>query len=386
MSRAKPTLTLGGRCLKWHHEAFHAQFLEDEVLALRGPEVGLDELKRARAVAEPYLGLCHSAVLTLLAVEQVEGRLVWVHSPCAGMPLNQTLEPDGEWLSTRAAAEATASVAQALSDFGELGEMHPGPAPIDVWLQPGGGVKIAGFVGPFRPARWSVGGGADESSLVFRLGVFWAQLATGVFLDPPVDEAAHQAAVRRVQLRMMSRPGPPLGDRYVEWLVGMLDWDPGRRPGLARVASGLATLAGRTEGLDAAEWMGLYADELISLAYRRENVSELTPPNSEGGLAVGTSMDGFKADDPTLESERTPRMTSSGTLRMRILRQNTMPISVGPPPAAVKHPRIPKGILPREEIDFDEGVAPPVRGFLSIYATMGCTILLILLGLFFIGV
>lgn len=386
LSSATPSLTLAERCLKWHPEAFHAHFRGDEVLALRGSEIGVDQLKRARLVAAPFLGICHPAVLTLLAVEHLEGRLVWVHSPCAGLPLNQTLEPDGEWLSARAAAEVTAAVAQVLDDLGEIGCTHPGPGPIDVWLEPGGTIKLAGFVGPFGPARWSIGGGADESSLVFRLGVFWAQLAAGVFLDPPVDEAAHQAAVRRVQLRLMSRSGPPLADRYFDWLVGMLDWDSNRRPGLSRVATGLATLAERTGGAHAADWMAQFADELIALANRRESISEITLPNGGGSLSVGVSVDGFRADDPTLESEQLPQVTRSGTLRMRFSRPSSMPVSVGPPPAAVKQPRIPKGILPREEIDLEEGVAPPARGYLAILATTGCSVFLILLGLFFLAV
>ena len=147
----------------------------------------------------------------------------------------------------RAAAELLRQLATLLADASL--PTHPGPEPEDILLCEDATIRIANFVQPFAamaPPR-PPGSSSPESALVYRLGALLAFLLGGPIPQSSTAEA-HEAAVRRAQIRAMSRPGAVFSEAYGNWLRAMLAWDPIERPPLSRVIAGLEELVATTAG------------------------------------------------------------------------------------------------------------------------------------------
>lgn len=220
----------------------------DEALAQLGPEgAGARTLQRALDQARDYLGLSLDGVLCLVSVAELEGRIAWIYESVPAVGLEHYAGVDAEQLlSAKQSAVVVAQVAHTLHAMGRLGQRHPGPSLRDVLLLNDGTVRLTGFSSPFPPPpsyRAPEGQRAQESAVVYRLGVLLATLLSGNAPPPPSGESAHNALVRRVIIRATARPGPPLPERYADWLRGMLSWDPGRRPPLSAVHDRLSLLA-----------------------------------------------------------------------------------------------------------------------------------------------
>jgi len=399
---AEDKLQLLGPYMAWHPTAYTGRWrgpdgeIRDALCLLGREELGRDQVRGFRAAALTALDLRGRGILPLVDVCAHEDRVAWVYQHVEGVGLGQTVGDEGAaMLSTRAAAEAVASTAEILLLRGAKAYSHPGPTPDDLLVDRHGRLWIAGFSGPLPPepamqAPMSAGG---EPAVVYRLGVLLATLVSGVAPAAATVETAHAALVRRALIRAMARPGPVLTERYGDWLRGMLAWDPGVRPPLSVVPDGLRKVAEATGGSSLVDWADAYVDELIgdhglrqarphrqvvddhlrgrvvdAVREERARSSPSRPtPRTADEEARPTEIserhppiEAYPEDDPTQEASgvsaqplrRPPAIPSEPT---------SMPVSIGPPPEAIKpSPRLPSGFLDGED-DFqdEESLHPP---------------------------
>jgi hypothetical protein len=313
------------------------------------------------------LALDHPGVLRLLEVRAHQRRVAWVYEPWDGLALGAL--PGAETtLPARAAAEIVAEVATTLLEIGaEL--RHPGPEVGDVLVDARGGVRLAGFVGPYRRPLGlrAPFGDRGEAAQVYRLGLLLAHLLTGALPGPAVGEEAHAAVLRNVLIRSMARPGDVLPERLADWLRGMLAWSPVERPVLSAIPDGLRDAVGGARP-SLVEWAARHVDALRQRAAdEAQAVRDALPPVveledsldevSQDSLAspLGEREEPYD-DEPTQEAPIAP--VPGHELAPRTLPPSAIPVSVGPPAEVLKRrPRLPEGFL---EAGTDETM--PVEG------------------------
>ncbi len=358
----------------WHAAAREGRWsgsgVARRVLLLVGPEgVSSDAPARARAAAAPWLGKTVRGVLPLIAVEPIDGRVAWVHEHVDGLGLGHVVGAEGQaGLSSRAAAEIVARVAEVLSSLPPEMRKHRGPEPQDLLVDGFGRLQITGFYGPFAPSPWMRVPGPDvegDSGSVYRLGVLLAHLLAGVPPQPASDPQTHEAMIRRALIRVMARPGPAPTERFSDWIRGMLAWDPSQRPPLSSVGPGLRKTA-----------LELGADDLVrwcseNVEGRRQGLlrwnEDLVLNQTESGQASGVSSlpthvptssefaDTEKRrrleplaneDDETQEAEVVLADDGSSTGTRPMISRPTLPVLVGPPPEALrKTPKLPADLF-----------------------------------------
>lgn len=337
------SLTLLDPFPAWSPAAHRARYGDRDVVALLGPEVaGAAERSRARSASE--IGRERPGALTLIDVVEHEGRAVWVYPGTEGITLGCVV--DGELPPLRVAAELVAAVADRLVSMPE-GLAHPGPAPADVVLTADSRVTLTGFVGPTLPdpgRRPPQGESTPEADMVYRLGVLLAELLTGSTPPSHSGQADHDATVRRVLIRIMSRPGPVFPERYRDWVQGMLAYDPDQRPVLSRVATSLRSLVADLPGPDLAVWA---ADEVP----RRHHTAL---PASRSSVRTTDQLDVRdipQRDMSTRETQRPGTDTLSGNEELPL--DDVTAISTGSePPPRPSRPEV--GAIP-------VSVGPPVE-------------------------
>lgn len=229
------TVDILGPCEVWHGAAHLGRRRtpagDAPVFVLLGPEgASAEALARARHAAVSVAECRVPGVHRLIDVVLVDDRLGWVFESVDGVGLSHTVAGEGRaLLSTRAAAEIVASVAEKLL---AVDLKNRGPEPTDLFVDAAGTVIVSGFAGPFptSPAMRAPRGDDGEAAAVYRLGVLLAQLLSGVAPPPASERSAHPALVRRALIRVMARPGPVLPERYGESIRGMLAWEPAERP------------------------------------------------------------------------------------------------------------------------------------------------------------
>jgi hypothetical protein len=251
------------------------------VYVLMGPEgAAADAVARARAAAGSLLGAHPKGVLPLLAIEEHDRRVVWMHEAVDGLGLGHVVGNEGAaLLSSRAVAELIADVAETMLLLEPDARRNRGPEPTDLLLDALGNVWTAGFAGPFAtsPAMRAPRGDEGEPAVVYRLGVLMAHLVAGIAPQPATEKAAHSALVRRALIRAMARPGPVLSERYGDWMRGMLAWEPGERPPLSSIPEGLRQVAVGTGGTSLRDWAAVTVPGLID---RIEHPDRVTAPRA----------------------------------------------------------------------------------------------------------
>jgi hypothetical protein len=205
--------------------------------------------------------------------------------------------------------------------------------------------------------------------MVWRLGVLLAELLTGAPPTPSSDRAGHELVLRRLLIRVMSRPGPVFPERYRDWLVGMLAWDGDQRPPLSRVAPSLRELAGACPGPE----LAVRVREVPELRQRLELPPG--PPVVEPSLEIFTTVPpvtmaserteeaafpdadhGF-GDTPLMDDVTAVSLDGDAPLRAAALAEHgSIPVQVGPPAEAVRKPtRLPEALLVPDDLpDPDE--------------------------------
>ncbi len=265
-----------------------------DVLAVLAPHTP-SGVRRARARARNVLSLRADGVLPLLDIEPHGRRVAFVYEAVDGLALaNLTGERS---LGHRAAAALIGRLASLLSDA-DL-PAHPGPEPEDVLLCADASLRIANFVSPFpamAPPR-PPGSSGPDAALVYRMGALLAFLLGGPMPQSSTREA-HEAAVRRAQIRAMSRPGALFGEAYGNWLRAMLAWDPVERPPLSRIASGIEELVATTAGPSLEEECATRFDSWIA-ELQQGFPGDALPP----GFSADSSLGDFDQPDATLEAQ-----------------------------------------------------------------------------------
>lgn len=420
-----------GPCEVWHGAAHlgvrRTAAGEVPVFVLLGPEgAGPETLARARATAGSAAECTVPGVHRLLDVTLSDDRLAWVFEAVEGVGLSHTIAGEGRaLLTTRAAAEAVAAVAEILL---AVDLKNRGPEPTDLFVDATGKLTASGFCGPFptSPAMRAPRGDDGEAAAVYRLGVLLAHLLSGVAPPPASERSAHPALVRRALIRVMARPGPVLPERYGEWIRGMLAWEPAERPPLSTVPDGLRQVASMSAGASLVQWAAENVPALREAAlgpnpigravtvsmrphddpaniYRADTLRADTkaplvePPvrrrRSDADLATATPIGAPRReeDDPTQEATRAPQIDIPPPIPVRIgAGAGSMPVRVGPPPEAIREVRLPSGFL---DADTDETASEPEPSAwlgpitILVYVTLVLLLLalVIVLGLYVFG-
>ncbi|MEZ4317557.1 MAG: hypothetical protein R3F61_08630 [Myxococcota bacterium] len=352
------TLTLADTWQPWHPSVRRGVLDEGEgpvdVFAVLAPWQP-SGVARAREQAGRALTLEAPDILRLLDIRGHNQRVAYVYEAVDGIALATLTGP--RELGHRAAAELLAATALSVAKHA-----HPGPEPEDVLLCRDGTTRLANFVRPFPGIGGprAPGKGSTEATQVYRLGALLAYLLGGPLPTTSTPDA-HEAAVRRAQIRAMSRPGAVFSESYGNWLRALLAWNPADRPPLSRVIDGFGELAGSTAGPTLREtceeqfdaWMislvGSDPEETTLPADWDSALAEVVNPlpTAEAGrrtLGDDQVMGDLTAeDDPTVDSELgvVPEYTPPS-----IIERGSIPVAVGPPAeVAAKRPSLPDGFL-----------------------------------------
>jgi hypothetical protein len=360
-------LEILGPCPWWSEGVRLATYDADgqprPVAAVLGPELSdAAALQRARTRAAPWVRAAQPGVLPLVAVEPVTTtstrwgvpspqRAAWLYEDVGAVSAPHLF--GGDVWSHRVAAELVAAVSDVLEPLAASGRLHPGTGGDDVLVSASGMVYVSGFVSPFAraPAHRPPRGEEDSTAVVWRLGVLLAELLTGAPPTVATDRSSHDLALRRLLIRVMSRPGPVFTERYRDWLVGMLAWDADQRPPLSRVGPALRELAASCPGLDLSVVAARRVPELRRIAAvpssasaepSVEIVTSTQPPvagpePTEEATYASTDLDDVTA--VSLDGEPPPS-------RGPVSEHGILPVHVGPPPEAVVKPvRLPEGLF-----------------------------------------
>lgn len=401
-------LEITGPYNAWHGAAFRGRWAgprgAEPVVVLLGPEGASEEaLGKARAASAAALDLRAPGVQPLLAVEKVGDRLGWVYAPIDGIGLLHTVGAESRaLLSTRAAADLVARIAEILMAVGA--HRNRGPEPSDIIVDARAGVFISGFAGPFPspPAMRAPRGDEGDSAAVYRLGVLFAHLLSGVAPQAASEKSAHAALVRRALIRVMARPGPVLPERYGDWIRGMLAWEPTERPPLSSVPEGLRQVAAAVGGESLREWAGRHVSPLIERSLPGAGSAAPLPKDDEatdartdhGPLIVDSapprrakkavSTVGFREGDAPIPADVEDEATQEVPTNLNLDHTApvrapvpTMPVRVGPPPEAIRELSLPSGFLqtPIEPPEIIEVRARPGGVSVAIYVL--CVIILL---------
>lgn len=250
-------LELQGPCPWWADSAHRGRWRGRDVVAWLGAEVADDAAaERARERAQPWLGRSPPGVVPLLGFELAGRRPAWVYEPPDGVSAAVLASADRDGLPLRVATELAAGAAVALAALGDRAHAHAGPELHHVLVSPTGRLALSHLAGPGprSPACREPRGRDDDVAVVWRLGVLLAQLLTGQAPPPVTDPSSHDAADRRLTVRMMARGGPPAPPELRAWLSALLALEPLDRPALALVGPGLTELAVQLPGPGLVEW------------------------------------------------------------------------------------------------------------------------------------
>jgi serine/threonine protein kinase/tetratricopeptide (TPR) repeat protein len=207
--------------------------------------------REARAVA----ALNHPGIVTIHAIEEIEGRRVIVMERVSGCSLRSVLDA-GE-LPLRRALEIAAEVADALSTAHERGVVHRDLKPANVMLSAEGRVKVLDFglakrvdegagdseaptdtrteeglvVGtlPYMSPEQLRGQRVDARTDVFSLGVMLYEMAAGVRPFRGESRADLMSAILREDPRPLDTVRPGLPPRLLRLVERCLQKDPRRR-------------------------------------------------------------------------------------------------------------------------------------------------------------
>lgn len=249
-------LHLDGPLRAWHDTAYAAKWTDgpmtQPVMIFLGPEGGSHP---AQAASE-WVGKLSPGLATLQRVVPIRARWATVYPRLHALGLIHLLpKTDSDGIPMRCAAELVAQVAETVHRLGPAGLRHHGPSFQDIGLDAEGQTHLVGFVGLWPPDATldDPMRGRPDAVMVWRLGLLLAQLVGGRV--PALDSREnHQAGLRRILIRAMSRQGASLTERYRDYLSGMLAWEPSQRPPLSSISKGLRSVAQKMNEPDLTSW------------------------------------------------------------------------------------------------------------------------------------
>lgn len=351
----------------WHATAWRGRMGVRDVLVLCGTNAASSE---ALASAQQRVALFENVddpkLVVPTQVVRKEGLLWWIFPDRPVMSMDSLVAGQ---LPLAAAVEAVAEVTEILARNGGLGLAHRGPTPRDVLFESNGEVRLAGFCTDVRPESFDDPARAsDEAALVFRIGVLLSWLTTGIEPETGVDRDQHKSGVRRALIRVMSRPGPVVTERFANLFRSLRAWSAEDRPQIGPLAESLRRIADELGAPSLEPWAAAYTpqaleagvDELedsvshATVITFNDEQEEMTDPSLGPTLLQAL----LTVDDATQEGaviRGDPGIGADGAFGM--------PVRVGPPPGAVRRAVLPAGFLDAEALPYEEeeGVAAPGR-------------------------
>jgi serine/threonine-protein kinase len=215
-----------------------------------------DRLARFEREARAVAALNHPNIVTLHAIEEIEGQRVIVMERVTGRPLTAVVEPHG--LPLARVLEIAAGVADALSAAHERGFVHRDLKPANVMVSDEGRVKVLDFglamwvappagadsaaptatrstegaiVGtvPYMAPEQLRGQPVDARTDIFSLGVMLYEMAAGARPFRGDTSADLTSAILREEPPPLETARPDLPPRFVRLVARCLEKDPRRR-------------------------------------------------------------------------------------------------------------------------------------------------------------
>lgn len=325
-------VVLAGRCPWWAESAQRARWDGRDVVAWVGPETADPAaFDRYRARAAAWVGRT-GPLVPLLAFTRLDRRPVWLYEPPTGVSTAVLVREERDGLPGRVALELCARVADALLSLGDDARTHPGPELHHVLVATDGQVALSHGAGPGprSPACREPRGREDDGAVVWRLGVLLSALLTGQPPQPATDPSSHESAERRLAIRLLARPGPPLPAETRDFLTALLAWEPLDRPALLRVGPRLRELASALAEPGLSAW----ARERVPIVRVLGPAAPAAPTAEPGPLDVGEehtqevvlAAELVDDDDTALSADG----DTSGQHRA-ITEPGAIPVGVGPP-------------------------------------------------------
>ena len=359
-------LHMDGPLGAWHDTAYAAKWADgpmtQPVMIFLGPEGGTHP---AQAASE-WVGKQAPGLAQLHRVVPIRSRWATVYPRIHALGLVHLLpKTDSDGIPMRCAAELVAQVAETLHGLGPAGLLHQGPSLKDLGLDAEGQTHLVGFVGLWPPDATLEDPmrGRPDAVMVWRLGLLLAQLVGGRV--PPLDSREnHEAGLRRILIRAMSRKGASLTERYRDYLAGMLAWEPSQRPPLSSIAKGLRAVARKMNEPDLASWaLEAIPPKLVQAHTPKPEHTEKTtlldaltePADSTLGESAGRlSLPRFQTlpgvdlaalrDEQTVEAALVPGPRDDSQRAGH--EPGIIPVTIGPPAEALRsRPSLPPGFL-----------------------------------------
>jgi hypothetical protein len=263
-------------------------------------------LARLREDATLLSRVRHEHILPVEHVTSVRGMAAQVFAGGELASLARAIEYSrwkGQVLPTRVVVDVVASVAVALDAATTLSAVgggrrvfHAGPTPADVLLDPAGRVRLVGLevLGPGEAPPSPPGYGPPEGTGYLEAGGYGvgALLLSALTAESPPgagkDPARHEAEIRKALIRVMARPGEPVGDPLLQMIRVLMGHDPRGRPTLTVVARRLREycVTMGTQGIQT--WAQLHVPDVIrwkgDLAGSRPAAADPAEANPTAGL------------------------------------------------------------------------------------------------------
>ncbi len=355
---AKIKIKIGGPWPAWCEDARTGELVRldgtiERVLVRVGGEAaatldGLDARRFSRALAR----IRDPGVLRLVHAHAANGRLVSIHEFFGGVSLAtaaRILKDEGRGLPVGVVLAVVSQVARTLASArggapdDEVRVTHPGVRPVDILVDAGGRLKLAGFVAcraeaPAPPAPEGYGapeGGEAEPALGYALGALLVELLTA---EPPApaspDPKRHEATVRRARIRVLARPGEPVPPELVALVRRCLAHDPGERPVPLALADELDGFARELRGPGLRTWASGAIPGLVERLKGPAIIPVAPDPSATSPVPAAAPL-------PPADTQETPLVAPPAARSARPVEAATEPVKPVELPASTPAPGAP---------------------------------------------
>ncbi len=293
------------------------------VTGLSAPGNGRDLGREKRVL----LSLQHQNVMRLLSLALAPGRSepVYAYAFYEGISLARLMRalraergllPWGVVVAIVAdVARAATAAGGAASEYPGFQVFHEGPTPDDILVDAVGMARVAGFevwregsVARSSPGYGPPEGSLGETGLAYSLGALLVEMLSGE--RPPQSGRTpdrHRDVIRRVQVKVLARPGDRLPQGLVEVVADCLEYEPRRRPTLKALTERLAALARRAPPPGLMRWCARVVPSMKTGEPLTESVMAADPRHGLGPVAGAPEEADPDFRPTTIDPERAAR-------------------------------------------------------------------------------